>query len=52
LLQVAAAVEVASEHPLARAVVDELSKRKLTVTHASEVRTEPGRGVRGSVDGT
>jgi Cu+-exporting ATPase len=47
-LRLAAAVEMASEHPLARAVVEAATG---PLPEAREVRSEPGGGVRGVVDG-
>ena len=51
LLAVAAAVERASEHPLAQAVVRAAEARGLTAQTADEVEALPGRGVVGRVDG-
>ncbi len=49
-LLLAAAVEQASEHPLARAVV-EAAGAEAPLAGAREVQAVPGSGVRGSVDG-
>ena len=49
LVAIAAAVEGASEHPLARAVVAAARARGLTVARARGVVAEPGAGVRGQV---
>ncbi len=51
LLATAAAVEAASEHPFARAVVEAATARGGTALRAESVEVEPGRGVRGTVDG-
>ncbi|MFH8838156.1 heavy metal translocating P-type ATPase [Streptomyces sp. NPDC017868] len=51
VLALAAAAELPSEHPLARAVVAEARARGLEVPEASEFTAEPGRGVRAVVDG-
>jgi Cu+-exporting ATPase len=51
VLAMAAAVEAASEHPLARAVVRYAEGRGLTPPTATDVRTEPGRRVSGTVNG-
>ncbi len=51
LLRVAAAVEVGSSHPYARAVLDAARARGIVPAPAREVVVEPGRGVRGEVDG-
>jgi Cu+-exporting ATPase len=47
----AAAVESASEHPVAAAVVAEARKRGLSVAAVTDFVNEPGAGVRGVVDG-
>ena len=51
VLALAAAVERASEHPLASAVVAEAERRGLTIGKATDVEIEPGEGVTGTVDG-
>jgi Cu+-exporting ATPase len=51
LLRIAAAVERGSEHPLAAAVVAAADARGVPQTTAGAVRTLPGRGVMGFVDG-
>jgi Cu+-exporting ATPase len=51
LLRLAAAVQAGSEHPLARAVAAEASRRGLEIPPASGVRALPGRGVTGIVEG-
>ncbi|MDV5143758.1 heavy metal translocating P-type ATPase [Streptomyces sp. SBC-4] len=50
-LALAAAAELPSEHPLARAVVAEARARGLRVAEATDFAAEPGRGVRAVVDG-
>ena len=52
LLARAAAVEAASEHPVAAAVVVAAHERGLTVEAVTEFANEPGTGVAGLVDGT
>ncbi|WP_167106648.1 cation-translocating P-type ATPase [Mycobacterium sp. DL592] len=47
----AAAVESASEHPVAAAIVAAARERGLTVAPVSDFVNEPGTGVRGVVDG-
>jgi Cu+-exporting ATPase len=51
LLAMAAAVERASEHPLAAAIIAAAEERGLAIGKATDVRTIPGKGVIGRVDG-
>ena len=51
VLRFAAAVELASEHPLARAIVDAARERKLDVPAATEFTSLTGKGVAGRVAG-
>jgi len=51
LLAHAAAVEVNSEHPLAKAIVAEAKRRNLTALHAADFEPLPGRGAKALVDG-
>ncbi|WP_269779606.1 heavy metal translocating P-type ATPase [Propioniciclava soli] len=51
LLRLAAAVENASEHPLARAVVEAASERGLELPGVADFDAPAGRGVTGTVDG-
>lgn len=51
VLTLAAAVEAASEHPLAAAVVTAAEQRGLTVTPATGVQATPGTGVCGTTGG-
>ncbi len=51
LLTLAAAVQQASEHPLAHAITEAAAAHGLAVPAATEVRSETGRGVTGRVDG-
>ncbi len=50
-LRLAASVERASEHPLARAIVDAAQQRGLTLSGVAEFQSTTGRGVTGQVDG-
>ncbi len=50
-LALAAAVEVGSDHPYARAVREAAGQRGLTPRPSEAVRVEPGHGVSGRVDG-
>jgi cobalt/nickel-transporting P-type ATPase D len=49
LLQLAAAAEQSSEHPLGRAIVDEARMRGIAIPPAEDFRALPGRGVRATV---
>ncbi|HEU4598081.1 MAG TPA: HAD-IC family P-type ATPase, partial [Pyrinomonadaceae bacterium] len=51
LLALAAAVEAGSEHPLARAVVEEAFNRGVALSEAQEFRAVPGRGVTARLGG-
>jgi Cu+-exporting ATPase len=51
LLQWAATVENASEHPIARAIVEGASERKVQPGEVTEFRSTGARGVSGKVDG-
>ena len=51
LLQMAAGLERASEHPLAGAVVRAAEDRRLSIPTVSDFQSETGRGVRGVVSG-
>jgi len=50
-LRLAAAAESASEHPLARVVVDAAEDRNLGVPPAQDFRAAPGMGVKAGVEG-
>ena len=50
-LALAAAVERASEHPLAAAIVSAAQERGLTIPKATDVEVMPGRGIVGTVEG-
>ena len=52
LLGTAAAVEAQSQHPLARAIVQEADKRGISKQSARDVQSVTGHGVRGNVDGS
>jgi Cu+-exporting ATPase len=51
LLQLAANLELGSEHPLAAAIVTGAKARDLKVSAATDFDTVPGKGVTGLVDG-
>jgi heavy metal translocating P-type ATPase len=50
LLRIAAGVERASEHPLARAIVDAATARGVTIPEVSDFDSPVGRGVLGNVE--
>ncbi len=52
LLQFAASVEIASEHPLAGAVVSTAKERGLELLDSRSFEATPGRGVQAIVDGS
>ncbi|WP_341939506.1 heavy metal translocating P-type ATPase [Marinimicrobium sp. C2-29] len=52
LLQWAATVENASEHPIARAIVEGAGEREVTPGEVTEFRSTGARGVSGKVDGS
>jgi heavy metal translocating P-type ATPase len=49
LLAVAASVEALSEHPLARAVVEEAFQREIALSEVQEFQAVTGQGVRGRI---
>jgi P-type Cu+ transporter len=51
ILRRAAAVEAASEHPLARAIVDMARQKDLAVPAVTDFGSDPGLGAWGKVDG-
>ena len=51
LLSAACSLEQKSEHPLARAVMDEAERRRLTVPAADDFLALPGHGLTGSLGG-
>jgi Zn2+/Cd2+-exporting ATPase len=51
LVRLAAAVERTSEHHLSRAVMNEARARGITVPDAEDFVSQPGEGVRGTVEG-
>ncbi|MBT8399462.1 MAG: heavy metal translocating P-type ATPase, partial [Rhodothermia bacterium] len=52
VVRFAASAEARSEHPLARAILDEASRRGLSVETVTNFSTETGLGVRASLDGS
>ncbi len=51
LLRLAASLESASEHPLANAILAAAAEKKLKLSQPQEVKSIPGRGITGVVDG-
>lgn len=51
LVRLAACVQQGSEHPLARAVLDEASERGIELAPLQSFRSRPGRGVEATVGG-
>ncbi len=51
LLRLAASAESLSEHPIARAIVRGAREREIELADASDFNSEPGGGVRATVDG-
>ncbi|ORB60359.1 carbonate dehydratase [Mycobacteroides saopaulense] len=51
ILRIAASVEAASEHPVAKAIVESARAAGLTLSPVTGFRNEPGIGVTGVVDG-
>jgi P-type Cu+ transporter len=51
VLQVAASIDQGSEHPLARAIVDEAHQRGLTLDKPDAFESSSGIGVRGTIGG-
>jgi len=51
VLQAAAAVEIASSHPLAQAIVEKAQDRDLTIAEPSAARANPGMGAEAIVSG-
>ncbi|GAA6621652.1 heavy metal translocating P-type ATPase [Scytonema sp. NUACC26] len=51
LIQIAAAVESGTIHPLAQAIVQEAQNQKLSIPNATDFQTEPGLGVSAVVEG-
>ncbi|BAY74131.1 heavy metal translocating P-type ATPase [Nostoc linckia NIES-25] len=52
LIQLAAAVESGTHHPLAKAIQQEAQRQELSIPEAVDFHTEPGLGVSAVVEGT
>ncbi len=52
LLEIAAALEKSSEHPIARAILKKAAEKNIRVPHAEEFRIFKGLGAEGTVAGT
>jgi P-type Cu+ transporter len=51
VLRLAASVETASEHPLARAIMDAAAERKIVLAQVTDFDAPTGKGAIGTVDG-
>ncbi len=51
VLRLAAGLEMASEHPLASAIIQGARRRRLQAAPAADFRAHPGRGIEGKVEG-
>jgi len=51
ILRLAASLERSSEHPLGAAIVLKAKEEKLSLSEATNFRSTPGQGVRGTVEG-
>ena len=51
LIQIAASLESNSRHPLAIAIIDEASKKGISLLKSKDVRTFPGEGIIGFIEG-
>ena len=51
VLQIAASIDQGSEHPLAKAIVDEARRQKINLSKPETFESASGIGVRGKVDG-
>ncbi|MGE8500186.1 MAG: heavy metal translocating P-type ATPase [Pseudomonas sp.] len=51
LLRLAGALQRGSEHPLAKAVLDQCAARDITLSAVDDSRALPGRGISGQVEG-
>ncbi len=51
VLRIAASIEVHSEHPIARSIVEEAEKRGLKLEKVDDFKAVPGKGVEATVNG-
>jgi Cu+-exporting ATPase len=51
VLMIMASLQSGSEHPLAKAIIDEAQKKNLSYERPTNVKSLPGRGLYGMVDG-
>ncbi len=51
ILRIAASIEVHSEHPIARSIVEEAERRGLKLENVDEFRAVPGKGVEAKING-
>ncbi len=52
LIEIAGALQAKSEHPLAKAILEEATEKKISFTAATEVLTLPGKGIQGHYQNT
>lgn len=52
LLKAVASLEMQSTHPIAKAIVEQANQQSLAPAQASEVKEIPGRGLKGTIDGS
>jgi len=50
LLSLAYAIENASEHPIAQAIVAKAKEKKITLKKANDIEALPGKGLKGKID--
>lgn len=51
LLEIAAALESRSEHPIAKGIMEEAKRKTIHLPHVDNFNAVPGKGVKGSIDG-
>ncbi len=51
ILRIAASIEVHSEHPIARSIVEEAEKRNLKLEKVDDFKAVPGKGVEATING-
>ena len=51
VLRFGSALEASSNHPIAKAIIDETERRNITIPHSSKFESIAGHGLSGTVDG-